>query len=66
MDTTTIQVKKMTVGILDRIKKRYSVGSYDSAIQKLAEKDKSIPKSMFGMHPKMKKFKRLEDDFHDI
>ncbi|MBI4044390.1 MAG: hypothetical protein HY392_01655 [Candidatus Diapherotrites archaeon] len=66
METTTIQVKKTTVGILNRIKKRYSVSSYDGAIQKLAEKDKTIPKSMFGAHPEMKKFKRTEDDFHDI
>jgi len=27
---------------------------------------KGIPKSMFGVHPKMKKFKKQENDFHEI
>ena len=65
-ETTTIQVHKTTVRTLERIKKKFGVSSYDKAILKLAEKEKGIPKSMFGVHPKMKKFKRQVDDFHDI
>ena len=65
-DTTTIQVHKRTIHVLERIKKKYGVSSYDKTIQKLAEKEKGVNESMFGAHPKMKKFKRQEDDFHDI
>ena len=36
------------------------------AIQKLAQKEMHIPKSMLGAHPEMKKFVREEDDFRDI
>ncbi|MBI2598556.1 MAG: hypothetical protein HYW50_05180 [Candidatus Diapherotrites archaeon] len=65
-DTTTIQVKRKTVNVLDKVKKKYSVSSYDKAIIKMAEKEVKIPKSLFGAYPKLKKFKRDEEDFHDL
>jgi hypothetical protein len=65
-DTTTIQVKRETVRVLDKLKKKYSVSSYDKTIRKMAEKEKIIPKSMFGAFPGLKPFKREEDDFHDL
>ncbi|MBU2099665.1 hypothetical protein KKG83_05595 [Candidatus Micrarchaeota archaeon] len=64
-ETTTIQVSRSTVHVLDRIKKKYKVSSYDKAIQRMARKEKGIKKSMFGVHPEMKKFRR-EEIFHDI
>jgi len=66
VDNTTIQVKKKTIGILNKIKEKYGVSSYDKAIQEMAKKEIKIPKSMFGADPKLKTFKRDEDDFHDL
>ena len=65
-DTTTIQVQKTTVNTLDRLKKKFKLSSYDKTIRKLAEKEIGVNKSLFGAHPSIKKFKREEDDFHDI
>ncbi|AJF60429.1 MAG: hypothetical protein J4224_00670 [Candidatus Diapherotrites archaeon] len=65
-DTTTIQVKKKTVSFLDWVKKKHGLSSYDGAIQQLGKKEKGARKSMFGAHPKMKQFKRQEEDFHDL
>lgn len=64
-DTTTIQVNRSTVDFLDRLKRKYGVSSYDKAIQKLGGKEKTMKKSMFGAHPKIRSFKR-EDEFHDL
>ncbi len=66
METTTIQVSKSTVSMLERVKRKYGVKSYDKAILKMAGKEVRIPKSMFGIDPKMKPFKRDENDFHDL
>ncbi|MCH7902570.1 hypothetical protein IIC68_02335 [archaeon] len=66
MDNTTIQVNKKTVSVLNRIKEKYGVSSYDKAILEMAKKEIKIPKSMFGSHPNLKSFKRDEDDFHDL
>ena len=66
METTTIQVKKSTVSVLDKVKRKYGVKSYDKAIIKMAGKEVRVPKSLFGAHPKMKLFKRDESDFRDL
>lgn len=66
MDTTTIQVSKSTVSMLEKVKKKYGVKSYDKAILRMAGKEVRIPKSMFGIDPSMKPFKRDKDDFHDL
>ena len=66
MGITTIQVEKSTVTILNKVKKKYGVKSYDKAIKKMASKEVKIPKSMFGAHPELKPFRRDEDDFHDL
>ncbi len=66
MGTTTIQVDKSTIAILDKVKKKFAVKSYDKAIRKMASKEIKIPKSLFGVHPEMKPFKRDEDDFHNL
>ncbi len=65
-ETTTIQVKKTTLSGLDKVKKKFDASSYDKAISKMVEKEIKSPKSLFGAYPKLKKFKRDEDDFHDI
>jgi len=51
---------------LEIVKKKYNVSSYDKAIKKLADKEIKVSKSMFGAHPKMKRFKRVKDEFHDL
>ncbi|HIH10230.1 MAG TPA: hypothetical protein HA254_06215 [Candidatus Diapherotrites archaeon] len=66
METTTIQVEKSTVAILEKVKRKYGVKSYDKAIRKMACKEVDIPKDMFGAHPELTSFKRDEDDFHDL
>ncbi|HLC92748.1 MAG TPA: hypothetical protein VJH23_03500 [archaeon] len=52
--------------ILDKVKRKYGVKSYDKAIRKMASKEVRVPKSLFGAHPELKPFKRDEDDFRDI
>lgn len=66
MENTTIQVNKKTVSVLNRIKEKYGLSSYDKAIQRMVKKEVKIPKSMFGAHPDLKPFKRDHDDFHDL
>ncbi len=66
MDVTTIQVKRPTLSLLGKVKRKYGVDSYDKAILEMAKKEVKVPKSMFGAHPELKPFKRDEDDFHDL
>ncbi|MFH1256938.1 MAG: hypothetical protein V1494_06640 [Candidatus Diapherotrites archaeon] len=63
---TTIQVGKATVQVLNKLKEKYGVKSYDKVIQKIIQKEENVPKSLFGAHPELKPFKRLEEDFHEI
>ena len=55
--STTVEVKKPTVLILEDFKRRYKAKSLDETIRILIEKAEEIPRSMFGSHPEMDSFK---------
>ena len=60
--STTIQVEKPTVQLLNRLKAKLGMTSYDKVIRKLAEKEEKIPESLFGVDRGMKPFAREHDD----
>jgi hypothetical protein len=67
MSTTTVEVKQATARLLDEIKHKYKAKSYDETIRKLIDKAENIPESMFGVHPKMKRFtRRDESNAHEL
>jgi len=63
---TTIPLEKETVQVLEKLKSKYKVSSYDKLIREIVEKEMHVPKSLFGAHPKMKPFKRDREDFHEL
>ena len=56
MDSTTVEVKRNTAKLLEEMKQKYNAKSADETIRKLIEKAENVPQSMFGAHPKMKRF----------
>ncbi|MBN2067922.1 MAG: hypothetical protein JW744_05635 [Candidatus Diapherotrites archaeon] len=63
---TTIPLEKETVQVLEKLKSKYNVSSYDKLIREMLEKEMKVPKSLFGAHPKMKQFKRDKEDLHEL
>jgi len=63
---TTILLEKETVQVLEKLKSKYNVNSYDKLIREMIGKETRVPKSLFGAHPKMKSFKRDGKDFHEL
>ena len=63
---TTVQVKRPTLRILDRLKKELGVKSYDEVIRILAESKRGIPSSLFGACRGSLSFKREQEVEHDI
>jgi len=63
---TTVQVKRPTRRILDRLKKEMGVKSYDDVIRILVESKRGIPGSLFGACRGSLSFKREGDVEHDI
>jgi hypothetical protein len=64
--TTTVEVKRNTAKLLEEMKQKYHAKSADEIIRKLIEKAENVPKSMFGAHPKMKRFRRSDEAYgHD-
>ena len=59
--TTTIQVSMGTKQMLDFVKKKQHLKTYDSLIQKILQEHAAIPKSMFGAAKGMKKWNKEED-----
>jgi predicted CopG family antitoxin len=47
--TTTIQVKRRNLRLLEALKKRMGLKSYDEVIESLLEKKAGIPSDMFGV-----------------
>ncbi|MEM2981339.1 MAG: VapB-type antitoxin [Thermoproteota archaeon] len=47
--TSTIQVKRRNLRLLEALKKRMGVKSYDEVIERLLEEKASIPADMFGV-----------------
>ncbi len=63
---TTIPLEKETVQVLEKLKSKYNVSSYDKLIKQMLQKETQTPKSLFGAHQKMKPFKRDKADFHEL
>ncbi|MEM2971248.1 MAG: VapB-type antitoxin [Candidatus Bathyarchaeia archaeon] len=63
--STTIQVKRRNVKLLEILKKRMGVKSYDEVIERLLEEKTGVPNDMFGIDKgRISKFTekdRLED-----
>ncbi|MEM3648590.1 MAG: VapB-type antitoxin [Thermoproteota archaeon] len=47
--TSTIQVKRRNLRLLEALKKRMGVKSYDEVIERLLEEKANIPADMFGV-----------------
>jgi hypothetical protein len=63
MSTTTLEVKRNTAKLLEELKQKYDTKSADETIRKLIQRAENIPDSMFGAHPKMRRF-RESDESH--
>ena len=55
---TTIQVSQETKQLLEELKKKDQTKTYDEVIQKLAQKQLRIPRSMFGATKKITPWKK--------
>jgi len=67
MSTTTVEVKRNTARMLEQLKRKYRSKSMDETLRRLINKAEGIPNSMFGSHPKMKRFtSRDEAKFHEL
>jgi hypothetical protein len=65
--STTVEVKRTTVKLLEEIKEKYKTKSLDETIRKLVEKAENVPETMFGAHPKMRSFKKSdESNVHEL
>ena len=58
---TTIQVSNQTRHLLEILKERKKAKSLNIVIKNLAEKEAKIPKSMFGIYPDLKPWKKETD-----
>ena len=66
---STIQIAKELLQRLSKLKEKYKAKSYNELVAKLVEKEESVPESMFGSHPEMKKklfTKKDEAEFHAL
>lgn len=59
--STTVEVKRTTAKLLEEIKQKYKTRSADETIRKLIDKAENVPESMFGAHPKMKRFTKSDE-----
>ena len=59
--STTVEVKRNTAKLLEEMKTKYNSKSMDETIRKLIEKAENVPESMFGAHPKMKRFTESDE-----
>lgn len=65
--STTVEVKKNTVRLLEELKRKYRAKSLDETVRKLISKAEEIPDSMLGAHPRMKPFtSRDEAKFREL
>jgi len=54
--STTVEVKKSTLQMLEELKRKFQARSIDETIRKLILKVQGVPESKFGAHPEMKPF----------
>jgi hypothetical protein len=65
--STTVEVKRTTAKLLEEMKQKYKAKSADETIRKLIDKAENVPESMFGAHPRMKRFTRSdESNVHEL
>ena len=65
--STTVEVKRSTAKLLEEMKQKYKARSADETIRKLIDKAENVPDSMFGAHPKMKRFTRSDEAYvHEL
>jgi hypothetical protein len=65
--STTVEVKKTTLQMLEDLKKKFQARSIDETIRKLILTVQGVPESKFGAHPEMKSFTpRDEAGSHDL
>ena len=65
--STTIQVSRKTLQLLNMLKRKLSARSYDELLRKIAAEKLNIPVSLFGFNPKLKPFKEEEEaEFHEL
>ena len=64
--STKIQVSKKTLQLLNILKEKLSVKSYDELLRKIAL-EKLRVKSMFGSNPKLSPFRKGDEaEFHEL
>ncbi len=67
MDYTTIGVSKGTKDILELLKSEYKVRTYDELLTDMASREKGVLlKSIFGIAPNLKEFKRDKNEFERL
>ena len=54
--STTVEVKRSTLQMLEDLKRKFKARSIDETIRKLILKAQGVPESGFGAHPEMKPF----------
>ena len=65
--STTVEVKKSTVRVLEELKRKYHAKSMDETLKRLISKAEDIPDTMFGAHPEMKAFEPGDEaEFHEL
>jgi len=67
MMSTTIQVDRRTLQLLELLKKKLSVKSYNEVLKIVLSEKLNIPTSMFGSNPKLLPFKKEDEaEFHEL
>ena len=54
--STTVEVKRSTLQMLEELKRKFKARSIDETIRKLIVRVQGVPESKFGAHPQMKPF----------
>ena len=64
-ETTTIQVDRETLQVLEHLKKAQGAKSYAEVLRTLIRESKRLPRSERGAFPKLREFKRDKRDRFD-
>jgi hypothetical protein len=65
--STTIQVKRKTLQLLNSLKKKVKAKSYDDLLRRLLLEKLGVPDSMFGANPKLSSFREEDEgEFHEL
>ena len=65
--SSTVQVSKRTLQLLNMLKQEKAAKSHDEVIRSLIAEKKGFPKSMFGSNPKLRPFSPEEEaEAHEL